>query len=67
MQTVLFGVAGKDATKKFDKYHRRYLLEKYKPELRIGVIGSDQAAAGAGSKPKRGFLGKFGMGGSGKK
>ncbi|KAH7021421.1 histidine phosphatase superfamily [Microdochium trichocladiopsis] len=35
---ILLGVAGKDATKKFDKYHRRYLLEKYKPALRVGVL-----------------------------
>ncbi|KAH8881401.1 cytochrome b5, partial [Thozetella sp. PMI_491] len=36
---VLSGVAGKDATKKFDKYHRRAILQQPKFEaLRIGVI-----------------------------
>lgn len=52
------GVAGKDATKKFDKFHRRGLLESHKPKLLIGTIVADQQPPEA----KKGFLGKFGIG-----
>jgi cytochrome b involved in lipid metabolism len=55
---VLNGVAGKDATKKFDKYHRRALLELHKPKLRIGVLDEEEAM----NKSRRGFLSKIGLG-----
>ncbi|KAH8668538.1 cytochrome b5-like heme/steroid binding domain-containing protein [Xylariales sp. PMI_506] len=54
---VIAGVAGKDATKKFDKYHRRGLLQKYKKDLVIGVIGLEQPR----EAQKTGLFGKFGL------
>lgn len=54
----MYGVAGKDATKKFDKYHRRALLESYKPIFRIGIVGQDDAA----SATKKGLFKKMGLG-----
>jgi hypothetical protein len=51
------GVAGKDATKKFDKYHRRGLLESHKPRLLIGTIAPDQVVP----EVKKGILGRFGL------
>ncbi|KAE8381650.1 hypothetical protein BDV26DRAFT_278645 [Aspergillus bertholletiae] len=39
-ETVLQGVAGKDATKKFRKYHRDALLLRYQEGLRIGELVS---------------------------
>ncbi|KAI1815078.1 cytochrome b5-like heme/steroid binding domain-containing protein [Poronia punctata] len=56
---VLNGVAGKDATKKFDKYHRRAILERYKPRLQIGIVDND-AAAESGRKK---LFGRFSFGG----
>ncbi|KAK8026372.1 cytochrome c1 heme lyase, partial [Apiospora marii] len=55
---VMRGVAGTDATKKFDKHHRRGILEPYKPKYQVGVLataskskaGRDQAGTVA---PKR--------------
>ncbi|ETS75387.1 hypothetical protein PFICI_12331 [Pestalotiopsis fici W106-1] len=38
---VMAGVAGKDATKKFDKYHRRGILEKYKKDFKIGILATE--------------------------
>ncbi|KAK8041703.1 acyl-CoA dehydrogenase [Apiospora rasikravindrae] len=35
---VIHGVAGKDATKKFDRHHRRGLLEPYKAKYQVGVL-----------------------------
>jgi hypothetical protein len=32
------GVGGKDATKKFQKYHREAILNKYREELQVGSI-----------------------------
>jgi cytochrome b involved in lipid metabolism len=50
------GVAGKDATKKFDKYHRRGILERYKKDLQIGTVSPDAQPTG-----KKGLLGKLGV------
>ena len=55
---VLFGVAGKDATKKFDKYHRRALLETYKPIFRIGVVERRQGDV----SPRKGIFKRLGLG-----
>ncbi|KAI3317571.1 cytochrome b5-like heme/steroid binding domain-containing protein [Xylariaceae sp. AK1471] len=55
---VLIGVAGKDATKKFDKYHRRALLNQYKPKLCIGVLDSGETMASS----RKGLLGRLGFG-----
>ncbi|KIM99607.1 hypothetical protein OIDMADRAFT_85001, partial [Oidiodendron maius Zn] len=33
---IMQGVAGQDATKKFKKYHREAILNKYKDELLVG-------------------------------
>lgn len=52
------GVAGKDATKKFDKYHRRGILERYNKDLKIGTIDLD---AQPSSTSKKGLLGKLGV------
>jgi hypothetical protein len=54
----LTGVAGKDATKKFDKYHRRGILERYKPSLAIGALAVDEVTTGS----RRGLLNKLSMG-----
>ncbi|KAH8699274.1 cytochrome b5-like heme/steroid binding domain-containing protein, partial [Talaromyces proteolyticus] len=35
---ILKGVAGKDASKKFRKYHRPTTLQKYDERLRIGSL-----------------------------
>lgn len=58
---VLVGVAGKDATKKFDKYHRRALLDTYKASFRIGKL-EEGTGPEAAPKAKRGLLGKLGFG-----
>ncbi|KAI1343632.1 cytochrome b5-like heme/steroid binding domain-containing protein [Xylariaceae sp. FL0016] len=55
---ILLGVAGKDATKKFDKYHRRGILEKYKATLRVGLLDMAEVVANS----KKGFLKKLGFG-----
>jgi cytochrome b involved in lipid metabolism len=34
-------VAGKDATKKFHKYHRKAILPKHKPQLLVGILVPD--------------------------
>jgi len=47
-------LAGKDATKKFDKYHRRALLNQYKPRLSIGTVTLDANVKEAITK-ERGF------------
>ncbi|KAK7952766.1 Cytochrome b5 [Apiospora aurea] len=63
--TVMRGVAGKDATRKFDKHHRRGILEPYKPKYRIGVLaaaslpkdnGYQAGGDGGVSKRKGGLL-----------
>lgn len=56
---VLSGVAGKDATKKFDKYHRRALLDTYKSSFRIGKIGEPTVSV---KKPQKGLLRRLGIG-----
>ena len=43
------GVAGQDATKKFKKYHREAILNKYKDELLVGRLDADMV-----EKPKVG-------------
>lgn len=43
------GVAGQDATKKFKKYHREAILNKYKDELLVGRLDADMDG-----KPKLG-------------
>ncbi|RJE20821.1 Cytochrome b5 [Aspergillus sclerotialis] len=35
---VLLSVAGTDATKKFKKYHRDAILNRYKERLQVGVL-----------------------------
>jgi hypothetical protein len=50
----LKGVAGKDATKQFKKYHREAILDKYKEELQVGCLDVDE-------KPKSGSALSFGF------
>jgi cytochrome b involved in lipid metabolism len=45
----LLKVAGKDATREFQKYHRDAILRRYKERLLIGVVNSEPPA-------KKGFL-----------
>jgi hypothetical protein len=52
------GVAGKDATKKYDKYHRRAILDQYKPKLRVGILDASEAVNG----PKKGLFQRLGFG-----
>ena len=56
--TVMAGVAGKDATKKYDKYHRRAILDQYKPKLHVGTLVASEAANG----PKKGLFQRLGFG-----
>jgi len=35
-------VAGKDATKQFNKYHRPAILNKYKSALQVGILKSEE-------------------------
>jgi cytochrome b involved in lipid metabolism len=35
---VLRGVAGKDATQKFQKYHRESIFDRYKQRLKVGEV-----------------------------
>jgi cytochrome b involved in lipid metabolism len=42
-KTVLQGVAGKDATKKFNKYHRPALISRYEARLKIGQVQPEQS------------------------
>ncbi|PGH30803.1 hypothetical protein GX50_06431 [[Emmonsia] crescens] len=39
---ILLSVAGSDATKKFQKYHRQSILSKYKSKLLIGTVQEPQ-------------------------
>ncbi|KAH9886404.1 hypothetical protein F4778DRAFT_786792 [Xylariomycetidae sp. FL2044] len=55
---ILASVAGKDATKKFDKYHRRGILERYKKDLCVGVLDYNEAT----TNTRRGWLKKLGLG-----
>jgi cytochrome b involved in lipid metabolism len=62
------GVAGKDATKKFNKYHNPKILERYKTDLKVGELSgekqaqdqakesSEQKSAKADGNPKFSFL-----------
>ena len=50
------GVAGKDATKKFKKYHRDAILNKYKEELQVGSLDADAAEKPTRSGLSFGFL-----------
>lgn len=54
---VMSGVSGKDATKRFDKYHRRALLDQYKPSLRVGILDTPRATM----NPRRSLLQKLGI------
>jgi cytochrome b involved in lipid metabolism len=36
--TVLLMVAGKDATKKYYRFHGEVVLKRYAPEFRIGTV-----------------------------
>ena len=38
-------VAGTDASKQFDQFHNKQILEQYGPKLLKGEIGSGKAAA----------------------
>ncbi|OBT61227.1 hypothetical protein VE03_08701 [Pseudogymnoascus sp. 23342-1-I1] len=49
---VMQGVGGKDATKKFQKYHRDAILNKYREELQIGSVKVE-------TKPKSSSLFSF--------
>ena len=51
---VIRGVAGKDATKTFDKHHRRGILEPYKPKYQIGVLDSTSSSAASASQAEGG-------------
>ncbi|KAK8872525.1 acyl-CoA dehydrogenase [Apiospora arundinis] len=62
---VMRGVAGKDATKKFDKHHRRGILEPYKSKYQVGVLvgtlsstegEGDHGGVTVGSQKRRGGL-----------
>jgi len=52
---VLIKVAGTDASKQFDNFHNKSVLEKYSPQLYIGDIGSsaqeDDAVHGSDEGP----------------
>ncbi|KAK8048167.1 cytochrome b5 [Apiospora phragmitis] len=65
---LMRGVAGKDATKKFEKHHRRGILEPYKPTYQVGVLAAAVSPPSRGSwdqadavvlKRKGGLLGKL--------
>ncbi|KAK8090405.1 cytochrome B5 [Apiospora hydei] len=56
--TVMRGVAGKDATKKFDKHHRRGILEPYKPKYRVGVLAVVSSSTGNGKQAGDGGVSK---------
>lgn len=65
---VFAAVSGKDATKKFDKYHRRGILEQVKHrKLQVGVVGVPQGGDNLSSSGQTGeakgargwFRGKF--------
>lgn len=43
---VLLGVSGKDATKKFWKYHRGSILNRYKERLQVGVLCPESRSRG---------------------
>jgi hypothetical protein len=49
-------VAGKDATKKFKRYHRDAILNKYKAELLVGILDIN-----AKEKPKAGSMFSLGF------
>ncbi|KAJ5601226.1 hypothetical protein N7510_010760 [Penicillium lagena] len=42
---ILLGVAGKDASKKFHKYHRIAVLNRYKERLQVGTLDSTLGAS----------------------
>jgi cytochrome b involved in lipid metabolism len=55
--TVLQGVAGQDATKKFKKYHRLGILSRYKERLRLG--GLEQTTGVNGTTLRSSFTSIF--------
>ncbi|KAJ5807955.1 acyl-CoA dehydrogenase [Penicillium riverlandense] len=42
---ILLGVAGKDASKKFHKYHRITVLNRYKETLQVGILDPSLGAS----------------------
>ncbi|VUC32649.1 unnamed protein product [Clonostachys rosea] len=56
---VMRGVAGKDATKKFDKYHRRAVLVPKKEALHIGTVNESSQLD---PKHKKSLLRRFSFG-----
>jgi capsid portal protein len=52
---VLVNVAGKDATKQFDQFHKGDILTKYGPPLLIGEIGAAQETKQASTATGRTF------------
>lgn len=58
--TVMRAVAGKDATKKFYKHHRRAVLAPKKETLLIGTV--NESGQLGQSKYKKGLLRRFGFG-----
>lgn len=53
---VMQTVAGKDATKQFNKYHREAILNKYKPDLQVGSVDPEEKPAKSGSGFSFGFF-----------
>lgn len=41
ISSVLLSVAGRDATKKFRKYHRDSILNRYRERLQVGTLRTD--------------------------
>jgi predicted heme/steroid binding protein len=52
---VLVKAAGTDASKQFDQFHNKAILEKWGPQLYVGDIGSDSMATGASQEPLEGL------------
>lgn len=55
ISTVLLNAAGTDATKKFRKYHRDAILNRYKEQLQVGVLDASPAKESRTRK----FFGSF--------
>lgn len=59
--TVINDMAGKDATKKFDKHHARTILDSYRAKLQIGVV--DNTISDTASIMSRSSRSSFSRGG----